>query len=489
MKRTENTARWVWWIPALFTLVVCLWKLSGASLWSDELATWLAADRSLSDLFAMLPHLDAVLGVYYVFMHFWIALFGDSEFSLRLPSALAMAAAAGLLAALTRRIMNSASPDTPQIAARAGLAAGVLFGLTPTISRFGQEARVYAVVVALAIAATYVLVVTLEKPTRWRWVGYGALIVGLGYAHLVGLTLLGAHAVALVLYWNRHGRPRALLWGWILSAGIAVALTTPIMILGAGQRQQVAWNPTPRLLALTEFPNELYGLGVIAGAIVGLALWAALTDRVGQWLPLLVAWAVIPPIALFLAARVVSLWNPRYVLFAAPALIALGACALAQLSWRKIAVALSVVALLGLTHQIDLRRSDGHVDMDGRAVAKLIRENQRPGDVAIYSRNDVWGARASVAYYMGDDAPPDVLADGTPADAKKFIPKECKKIATCLDDAPRLWVVRWGRYAHDPLFWMDGHKADLIYEHYNQVRIWEAKAMTVILYEKKPSTS
>src|SRR6185312_5693405 len=53
------------------------------SLWGDEAASVLSAERPLPSLFRMLGHVDAVHGTYYFLLHFWVALFGASPFSVR----------------------------------------------------------------------------------------------------------------------------------------------------------------------------------------------------------------------------------------------------------------------------------------------------------------------------------------------------------------------------------------------------------------------
>ena len=75
------------------------WVLSAAgswnaSLWTDEAATISAARRSLPELWAMVQNIDAVHGLYYLSMDFWVGLTGESAFLLRVPSALAIAVAA-----------------------------------------------------------------------------------------------------------------------------------------------------------------------------------------------------------------------------------------------------------------------------------------------------------------------------------------------------------------------------------------------------------
>ncbi|MGW5671088.1 glycosyltransferase family 39 protein, partial [Micromonospora sp. NPDC003776] len=179
----------VWLAPALLTLVVTLAGIGHAQPWRDELATWSAAPRPVRDLVRLAGTIDAATGPYYLFMHGWTALFGTSPTALRLPSALAMAAAAGLTARLGERLVG----------APVGLLAGLLFAVVPDTSRYGQEARPYALATLLAVLATLLLADALRAPTWRRWTGYAVVATALGLTHLIAVTLLVAHGLVVLV--------------------------------------------------------------------------------------------------------------------------------------------------------------------------------------------------------------------------------------------------------------------------------------------------
>jgi hypothetical protein len=85
-----------WWPPVLSGLLMAVIGLVGATRpvmsW-DEIATADVAQRSLPQIWHLAQHVDGVLAPYYVVMHFWTALVGDSVLDLRLPSIVAMAVA------------------------------------------------------------------------------------------------------------------------------------------------------------------------------------------------------------------------------------------------------------------------------------------------------------------------------------------------------------------------------------------------------------
>src|SRR5207247_125905 len=120
-------------------LVLGWWGIArGNSMGNDEVATRWAALLPLRELAHLLSNVDAVHGLYYLLMHGWAAV-GSSPVALRIPSVIAMTAAAVLTVIIGRRLTGSAW---------AGLFAGLITVLTPRTPFSAQTARSYAMVVA-----------------------------------------------------------------------------------------------------------------------------------------------------------------------------------------------------------------------------------------------------------------------------------------------------------------------------------------------------
>ena len=118
-------------------LTIGLWGLDRGGMWGDESVTFQVAQRTVPQIWRLLHDVDAVHGLYYLFMHAVLTVH-PSEVVLRLPSVCAATATAGLVAALGVRL---AGP-------RAGLGAGVLYAITPMTGHYAQEGRSYALVAA-----------------------------------------------------------------------------------------------------------------------------------------------------------------------------------------------------------------------------------------------------------------------------------------------------------------------------------------------------
>ncbi|WBM80753.1 glycosyltransferase family 39 protein [Cryobacterium breve] len=102
-------------------LVISVAASWNPSYWGDEAASVMSAERSLPSLFRMLGTIDAVHGAYYLMLHFWIDLFGASEFSTRLPSAIAIGVATAGTFTLARMLTG----------ARVAWIAAIVFAVLP----------------------------------------------------------------------------------------------------------------------------------------------------------------------------------------------------------------------------------------------------------------------------------------------------------------------------------------------------------------------
>jgi mannosyltransferase len=360
-------------VPALTTLVIGAWDLGTPSYWRDEAATLDAETRSVPALLHMLTNVDAVHGAYYLLMWPVVHMFGASEIVLRLPSLLAMTAAATGIAALGRRLHSP----------RAGLLAGLVFAVLPQTSRYAQEARSYALVLACAVLASYLLVRATDglggyDPRRRWFVGYGVAIAALGLLNLFGLLLLAGHAVFLV------ARHRALLRRWLITATLACLPALPIVALAWQQRDQLGWLTEPDATAPADLTSWLAGSTgsvVLVSVLIGLGLRAR-SSAATAWLTL--PWLLAPPVLLLSAAEIaIPVYVQRYVTYCLPALALPVGVGLAAITVAPRVIALLLIAGLGLPTQLAQREVGGHGDTV-RVAADILAAHEHPGDGVIY---------------------------------------------------------------------------------------------------------
>jgi mannosyltransferase len=405
-------------------------------------------------------------------MHGWTALFGDSTAALRLPSVLAMAGAAGLTARLGERLVDG----------RVGLLAGLLFAVLPGTSRYAQEARPYALATFLAVLATLLLVEALRRSSWARWAGYAAAVAALGLTHLIALTLVAAHAVAVLLA-GREPAGRRLALRWLVALLPAVLLVTPLVLVARGQRsRQLDWVDAARLTDLAALPGGVAQSGAVGGLLLGLAALGA--GRLGRRALLPGACVLLPVLLVFAAGLVVPLWVPRYLVFTVPFGCLLAGAALAGV---RLVPALAVVALaglVGLPDQAGLRRTHEwprSATVDYRGAARVIADQQQPGDVVVYSPRDSWlFLDLGLAYHLGSDRPRDVLVARDQRQRADLWAGECARPAECLAGARRVWLVVAGRRG-DPLAAVPGAKGAALRDGFTVAQVHPRPGLTVAL--------
>ncbi|WP_131741661.1 glycosyltransferase family 39 protein [Actinomadura roseirufa] len=371
--------RWTWLVPGGLALAVLLTGLGTPSLWRDEAATISVARRPLPDILRLLGNIDAVHGMYYLMMHPIIAVFGTNEWALRLPSALAGAVAAGGVAAIGARLCS----------ARAGVLAGSLCTVAPMFSRAGQDARSYALVMALAVLASLLLVVAAQTGSGRWFVAYAAMTALLGIAHLIAALLLAAHGATLLV----HAR-RAVLVRWLAAAGAALTVIAPLAVLASTQQTAISWMRPPGTAELDEVVTALTGSFTLIVPITLLIRSRGTAPVVVLALP----WLVLPPVVLLTVSLVHPFYNVRYLLFCLPAAALLAGAGLARFRLPVQVVALVAVVAIAMPSQLAVRRPEGHLD-DLRTTEKVLRALGRPGDAVVYLEG--FGRSMSMAYPTG----------------------------------------------------------------------------------------
>lgn len=404
--RWQDVATWPWvaLIPAVVTFGVMLYRITRPSFWQDEASTLADTHRTLPQLFALLGHIDAVHGGYYVFMWFVIRVAGTGELAVRFPSAVAMAVAAGCLGLLGKRLVSSL----------AGLAAGLVFAAVPEISWYGQNARDYALVTAVATIASYLFVrAVLDAPPagrggRNRWmIWYGVSLAVLGLLNLFALLLIPAHGLVLAARSRRRAAvppgtdsspaeatSRSPLRGWLIAVLVAVVVASPVIYFGWKERGQVAWITPPGHREVTGL-EQLIGPGsaVIAALVIIAAgiVFSAVRGRTrlrADWPRPLVAlcltWLVLPPAVLLLVSLAHPIYLFRYIVFCIPAAALLVGTALAALGRLAGTVGLIVIVVLVLPAQAAVRGPQSHGD-NLRAVSQFLGHRAHTGDAVLFA--------------------------------------------------------------------------------------------------------
>jgi mannosyltransferase len=477
--------RFGWILPVLVTAVVVRYQAGRPQLWRDELATWWGASRSPAGLDRLTTHIDAVFIPYYKFMHVWIAVFGDSTLSMRTPSMIAAAATAGVVAVLGRVLGSST----------AGLFGGLLFAALPSVSRYGQEARPYALAALFATTATLLLVLALRHMKWWYWVAYAVALCLAGAMHMIALLILAGHVVAVIRAAVVRRAWSPLLWAGV-AAVVAVAPIMPLLLLGHRQAKLQLGSRVqpPDAFDMARVPDGVIGNATVGGAVLALALIGAMiafrrtagetSDRRYET-PALLGLMTLAPLAAFLiAAQVTPVYTLRYVFFLAAPATLLAGWALANLRVPAALVVILLIAFFGLQDQDKARLSHearGSRLINYRRVASIIAAQRQPGDAIVYGRTGWQFADIAMEYYLRGNTPTDILAAKTRDAAGSYWTPQVTDPAAALAHSDRVWWVDPSNLASHKF---DPVPAPLLNRHFRVAGTWNASGIQVRLFER-----
>lgn len=359
----------------------------------------MSAERSLSSLFRMLGHVDAVHGTYYLFLHFWIDVFGASELSARLPSAIAIGLATAGTAVLARMLVN----------ARVAVIAALVFAVLPRVTYMGTEARSTAAATAIAVWLTVLLVQALRtRSTRASirfglWAGYAVLLAAGIYMFLDIVLLLAAYALAVLIFTTRPERRLKSAVPWMVATLAGLALAGPVIYWGLSQSGQISFigrRPQAGLFdvaVLQWFGNVAFA--IVAWALVVLAIVTVFGGRRGGptsahamrgVLAVMLAWMLVPPAVLLFGTHFVTpMYSERYLSFCTPAVAIVIAVGIACFRASRLQVAAVVLlAVLAVPTYLAQRGEFGkNGGSDWRQAAELVQSRAKPGDAVVFDES------------------------------------------------------------------------------------------------------
>ena len=468
-----------------FALVML--RLDAKSIWWDESLSLLRAQSDLSTIlsgritFGGIASIDQHPPLYFAALGAVRAMAGESDFALRLLSALAAVVTVAVCYALARRLLGG------QVAGVAAL----LVAASPILIWYGQEARMYTLATLLALTALYA---AWRAAAAWDWLwAMAALLATAAAAATHYLTVL-LTVPALLAAWHRPhramrhparaGRPTtkrmaaAILSVVVISAGVAVAVLRRLpsetvydqAALSLGEMLVDALNSYS--LGLSVNLRQVWWID-LAFALVWLSGIAILFAPVIRGRARMLASARVRRLALVflvLLAPILAIWlltrrlpfyiNSRYVMFAAP-LYAIGLAygLVGNRRWPLVRWVLAFGLLASMGWSLHRYYASPYYaskeDYAGAAAYVLARE--LPDDLLLVNGPE---SQAAFEHYYAGRLMPEGLPNTTvqPWNLSTALP-------TMLQGHNRVWVIRARRDFTDPdafvLRWLDRHAIDV----------------------------
>ena len=202
-------------VVSLAAFALRTFVLDGQSLWYDEGVTATVAARGLVELTHWTAG-DIQPPLYYYLVAGWGQLAGWREWSLRFPSVFFGVLTIPLLAVTAHRLTGRRTVT---------LLAALLAALHPLFIYYSQEARMYAMLVALGVLAGYLLLTASavgRSQPNWSWLGYIAVGAAAVYTHYFAFFLLLGLSLAVAIDFTRRHNWRGMIWLALANGAILV---------------------------------------------------------------------------------------------------------------------------------------------------------------------------------------------------------------------------------------------------------------------------
>ncbi|MEX5720927.1 glycosyltransferase family 39 protein [Geodermatophilus maliterrae] len=354
----------------------------------DEAQSLWQTDRSYEALLQLVAR-DVHVPLYHVLLRTWRLALGPDVETARLLSLVFLLASVPVFYLVARRSLS-----TPW-----ALFALVVFSCSPFLLWYGNEARMYSMLVFVTLVSQYCFLRIVTGGGNAAWAGYAASAVVGVYTHYFFVLVLVAQGLFLLGAWRR------LPWGtFVRMAGVAVVVGAAFLpwflyFRASGSASDTRPNlPAPSSIDYSNVYSQfLFGfqseaINTAVSSTWPLLVLAALASvRAGAKLDratsYLVVAAFVPVLMAFVVSHLVTpFFLSRYMIAALPALLVLVVRFLSSLTApvaRSLATVLLAVTIGGTVVQVVDPGTP--VREDYREAAQLAEAQARPQDVVVLS--------------------------------------------------------------------------------------------------------
>lgn len=385
----------------LLALLLRVYALGAESMWLDEILSVNTAKRSIISIIEKESSGQAVHPpFYYIILHFWMKLFGDSDFSVRFPSVIFGVASIYVIFRVGKLIYNE----------KVGVISAFLLSISLFHIRYSQEARFYTLLTFLILLSNFYFIKLLKENNIKNAGIYIILTTAMAYTHVFGLFYIIFQNIYYFLVHRKNMK------FWIAIQGSVLLLFAPWIPVLVKQTTQVGldswWIPRPTYLTIFNTFKFFAGseINLYVFLILGIAgiiftYKQELNDRI-----FLLLWLFIP----IVTSLSISLYRPiyaeRYVIGSLPAIMLLISKGIFNLR-KSLVILTSILLLIAITIYAIYPLEEYYTVPDKhqwREVASYIENNKGTNDYVLgyrmispytyYNKNDTNVATITEAY-------------------------------------------------------------------------------------------
>lgn len=318
----------------VLSFLLRVYDLGGESIWYDEGASVYSSKTPISTIISKSNIVPSFV-LYYTTLHFWIQLFGYSEFSVRFLSVIF-----GVLSVYVIYKLGELVFDT-----NIGLLSAFILAISSYHIRYSQEARPYTLSILFVLLSSYYLIKILENKERKYIVGYIISSIVMIYTHGYGLFYLIFQNIYYLIFKRRDIK----LWV-VIQAIILSFFVLPFLLRDARESLDTAYDlRVPTLSSIYNtfeifVGNEqilyIFILVIIIGLIIDLVTKKDLDKYV-----FMILWLFVPfIISAIISYTIQPIYHNRYFIASFSALILLFSKGISN--FRKVPIILFILFIV-----------------------------------------------------------------------------------------------------------------------------------------------
>lgn len=374
-------------IIIFISLILQLYTINRSSLWMDETTSVIDAKEPVKKILFD-PNWKDQVPLYRLILHFWIIVFGETEFALRLFSVLFGVISVLMLYQLTKVMLSR----------KVALLASFFLSINTLFIKHAQEAGKYTLFIVLSLLTVYFVFQVLKREEKKRKVWLLFIITSLlnMYTHIFASFILLAEIIYLILFLKKKEIDKL-----IVSLIIILVLYLPIIIgivISVSFRSQ--YHPDLGIASsflsyikeiIISFSGNV-GLTIIFSIlIINALIWSFKTEKKLFWLFTLLN--IIPILCVYALKNIIMDIQVRHFIFLLPIYLLFAAYGVVCIQKKLFSfLTLSLVIVISIP---SLNNYYNRSTLQWDIAVNFIKDNFQDEDIIVAS----WWTENIVKYY------------------------------------------------------------------------------------------